>query len=59
MNLSSKIIYTVWKVSKYGVISGPYFPVFGPNLQKKNQWEAAVQIYSKEKVFWKYASNLQ
>ena len=22
-------IYTVWKVSKCGVISGPYFPVFG------------------------------
>ena len=21
--------YTAWKVSKYGVISGPYFPVFG------------------------------
>ena len=23
--------YTMWKVSKYGVISGPYFPVFGRN----------------------------
>ena len=22
---------TAWKVSKYGVISGPYFPVFGLN----------------------------
>ena len=21
--------YTAWKVSKYGFISGPYFPVFG------------------------------
>ena len=21
---------TVWRVSKYGVLSGPYFPVFGP-----------------------------
>ena len=21
---------TSWKMSKYGVISGPYFPVFGP-----------------------------
>ena len=21
---------TAWKVSKYGVFSGPYFPVFGP-----------------------------
>ena len=25
------ITYTAWKVSKYGVISGPYFPVFGLN----------------------------
>ena len=24
---------TVWKVSKYGVISGPYFPVFGLNTE--------------------------
>ena len=24
--------HTVWKVSKYGVISGPYFPVFGPEI---------------------------
>ena len=23
--------YTVWKVSKYGVISGSYFPAFGLN----------------------------
>ena len=25
--------YTGWKVSKYGVISGPYFPVFGVNTE--------------------------
>ena len=24
----------MWKVSKYGVISGPYFPVFGLNIGK-------------------------
>ena len=23
---------TAWKVSKYVVISGPYFPVFGPEI---------------------------
>ena len=28
------ISYTAWKVSKYGVISGPYFPVFGLNTRK-------------------------
>ena len=26
--------YTAWRVSKYGVISGPYFPVFGLNTGK-------------------------
>ena len=25
---------TVWKVSNYGVISDPYFPVFSPNTGK-------------------------
>ena len=24
---------TAWKVSKYGVISGPYFPAFGLNTE--------------------------
>ena len=24
---------TAWKVSKYGVFSGPYFPVFGVNTE--------------------------
>ena len=28
------LIYTAWKVSKYRVISGPYFPVFGLNTGK-------------------------
>ena len=27
-------VYTVWKVCKYAVISGPYFPVFSPNTGK-------------------------
>ena len=26
--------FTAWKLSKYGVISGPYFPVFGLNTGK-------------------------
>ena len=25
--------FTVWKVFKYGVFSGPYFPVFGLNKE--------------------------
>ena len=28
------VVYTAWKVSKYGVFSGPYFPVFIPNTGK-------------------------
>ena len=30
-------MYCVWKVSKYGVFSGPYFPVFSPNKGKNGQ----------------------
>ena len=25
---------TAWKVSKYGIVSGPYFPIFGLNTGK-------------------------
>ena len=28
------VLDTAWKVSKYGVFSGPYFPVFGLNAGK-------------------------
>ena len=27
-------LITAWKVYKYGVISGPYFPAFNPNTRK-------------------------
>ena len=30
----SRNLRTVWKLSKYGVYSGPYFPVFSPNTGK-------------------------
>ena len=30
----SEFSATAWKVSKYGVFSGPYFPVFSPNVEK-------------------------
>ena len=35
LELISPIIFTntAWKVSKYGVFSGPYFPVFGLNKE--------------------------
>ena len=28
--------YTARKISTYGVFSGPYFPVFGLNMDQKN-----------------------
>ena len=27
------LLHTAWKVSKYGVFSGPYFPLFGLNTE--------------------------
>ena len=32
--LFSDLEITAWKVFKYGVFSGPYFPVFGLNIGK-------------------------
>ena len=34
---------TAWKVSKYGVFSGPYFPVFGLN---KERYSVSLRIQS-------------
>ena len=36
---------TAWKVSKYGVISGPYFPVFGMNRERYNAELFLVHIF--------------
>ena len=33
MEFFLRIVIIAWKVSKYGVISGPYFPVFGLNTK--------------------------
>ena len=30
----SHVLNTAWKVSKYGVFSGPYFPAFGLNTER-------------------------
>ena len=32
--LETVVIHTAWEVSKYGVFSSPYFPVFSPNTGK-------------------------
>ena len=33
LQLAVTVAVTVWKVSKYGVISGPHFPIFGLNTE--------------------------
>ena len=35
--------FTAWKVPKYGVISGPYFPAFGLNTER---YEVSLRIQS-------------
>ena len=41
-------IYTTWKVSKYAGISGPYFPVFGLNI---DEWTKLHDILNLENIF--------
>ena len=41
--LHVQIYYTAWKVSKYGVFSGPYFPAFGLN---KKRYEVSLRTQS-------------
>ena len=41
----SKYIITAWKVAKYGVISGPYFPVFGSEITPYLDTFQAVYIF--------------
>ena len=41
--------YTAWKVSKYGVFSGPYFPVFGLNTEI---YGVNLRIKSKYRKLW-------
>ena len=33
-DMKTNITHTAWKVSKYGITSGPHFPVFGLNTGK-------------------------
>ena len=40
---------TAWKVSKYGVISGPYFPVFGLNTEV---YSVNLHIQSEYRKIW-------
>ena len=42
-NWNLRLTYTAWKVSKYGVFSGPYFPAFGLNTER---YEISLRIQS-------------
>ena len=37
-NIGQELMPSAWKVSKYGVISSPYFPVFGLNKERYGVW---------------------
>ena len=39
--------FTAWKVSKYRVFSGPYFPAFGLNTERYRAYFASLRIQSK------------
>ena len=49
------VILTAWKVSKYGVISGPYFPTFGLNTERYgvHSWRVLEKYSSKTSTEWK------
>ena len=38
------MVETTWKVSKYGVFSGPYFPAFGLNTERYGDTFYAVSV---------------
>ena len=41
-------VLIAWKVSKYEVISGPYFPVFGLNTQIYSVFNSTTEKYGPE-----------
>ena len=45
------VISTAWKVSKYDVFSGPYFPVFGlyTEIYRKSQYSVRIQENADQK----------
>ena len=43
--------FTAWKLSKYGVFSGPYFPVFGLNTCIWTEYGDLSETYQKGELF--------
>ena len=56
--LSFFIDCTAWKVSKYGVFSGPYFPVFGQEKTPYLSTFPAVLINSNSNLYQHFSSSL-
>ena len=57
--LTKMILYTPWKVSKYGRISGPYFPLFRLNTEITGQkklriWTRFTQWYLHRLIFSRF-----
>ena len=52
MYLKSRSNFTAWKVSRYGVFSGSYFPVLGLNTEKKilnpDKMSNVYKVYNKD-----------
>ena len=48
-------IFSMWNVSKYGVISGPYFSAFRLNTER---YEVYICIYSKCRTMWTRKNSL-
>ena len=46
---NTSIDCTAWKVSKYGVFSGPYFPVFGLNTEIFSLCSVRIQANANQK----------
>ena len=44
--------FTVWKVSKYGVFSGSYFPLFGLNTEVYSVFSLNTRKYGPEKTLY-------
>ena len=49
MKFEQSVIHTAWKVSKYGVIPVPYFPVFGLNTESKAPYSVWIQENADQK----------
>ena len=61
-NSSNSREETAWKVSKYGVTPGPYFPVFGLNTEIYGAWWSwwirfdwwIIFYFRHSRLFWIY-----